>query len=131
MNTCLASFFITYMHINCFLTFQYGIIIYSLHPHKLFLNFRCEITILHFMPHFFITYIHMYCFLIFQFGITIYGYIHMHLIFRCGITIHSLYPFGLFLNFLMWDNYIWLHSHVLFFNFSMWDNYITLDISLL
>ena len=47
-----------------FLIFQYGIALYSLHPHTL-------ITILHFMSHiFFTTYVHMHYFKTFPFGIS-------------------------------------------------------------
>jgi hypothetical protein len=57
------------------------------------------------------------------------------LFFQCEITLYSLRPHQLFLNFLMWDNYTTLHascffyslhSYELLFNFSKLDNYITL-----
>jgi hypothetical protein len=102
------------------------IIFYILHPHGLFNNFlMCDnyttlhvsilYYILHLMPgiYFFIVSIHIYCFLfLFQFVITIY----------------NLHPSGLFLKFLIWDEYITLYiffhglrSHWLFLNFSTYD----------
>ena len=54
------SVFIACIHMNCFLTFQYEITLYNLHPHVLFLNFLYEIIILHFVPHIFFYSLHPY-----------------------------------------------------------------------
>jgi hypothetical protein len=60
------------------------------------------------------------------------AYIHMNyfLIFQCEIRIYSLYPYELFFNFLIWDNYIYSqHSHKLyklFLKYLIWDKYFIL-----
>jgi hypothetical protein len=124
-------FFIVYIHIKCFLTFQYGIIIYNLHPHGMFLTFRCEVTIYNLNPY--------GLFLNFSTWDN-YIWLNSHELFLkkfiwdkytiLQFLFYNLHSNKLFLNFFIWGNYITLHvllflynlySHVLFQNFFIWD----------
>jgi hypothetical protein len=106
------SFFIAYIYtdcFDCFLTFRYKIIIYSLYSHELFLNFLMwdNYTTLHIcfynLHSLFLYSFYLYAlfFNFFLFMIIIYSYIHMNyfLIFQCGIIIlHFIFFFIIYIH---------------------------------